>query len=63
MAICKRLVEDDPPQVDVVHGADQEDHIEVSAHEGNMVHFRDGAQLLAQFAPRMLTHLQGYVGR
>ena len=57
-----QLVKDDPAQVDVVHGADQQDHVEAAARQGDVVHLGDGAQLVAQFPPGILLQLQGYVG-
>ena len=43
-----QLIENHPPQVGVVDGADQQDHIKIASHQRDVMDLRDGAQLFAQ---------------
>lgn len=55
-------VEDDPTQVGIVVRPHQEDHVELSADQRNVMHLGDVSQGVAQFPPGILPHLHGDVG-
>lgn len=56
------LIEDHPPKVGVVDGADQQDHVEITSHQCDVVDLGDSAQLFAQLPPGVLAYFECHAG-